>query len=143
MLCFTYLPTCLVLVSSHQTEQRHHRYCTCENRRRSFLVTGGSSHRGGTRLAKFVGQDRLKPFCSTELLHGTSNPILFRSGGTTAFGFEATMLADICNGCIEIVVTRRFQTDPLPAVSDTKPLSRQSFQTTVSPSYARFGTSCF
>jgi hypothetical protein len=66
------------------------------------MVKGGSSHKGGTRLAKFVGQDRVKPFCREGLVDVTSEPITFVTpSGTLALGFEATILADICDAVLE------------------------------------------
>lgn len=66
------------------------------------MVKGGSSHRGGTRLAKFVGQERLKSFCKEDLIKGTQSPVKFRTTiGKIAFGFDATILPDICFAVLE------------------------------------------
>jgi hypothetical protein len=66
------------------------------------MVKGGSSHKGGTRLAKFVGQDRVKPFAPEGLIDRTSEPVQFlTSTGTPAFGFEATILPDICDAVLD------------------------------------------
>ncbi len=66
------------------------------------MTKGGSSHKGGTRLAKFVGQDRIKPFCREGLVDVTLEPVKFLTrSGTIAFGFEATILADICDAVLE------------------------------------------
>ncbi|WP_165251191.1 P63C domain-containing protein [Paludisphaera soli] len=66
------------------------------------MVKGGSSHKGGTRLAKFVSGERLKPYASKQLLDGTQNPIEFQTpSGKIAFGFEATILTDICDAVLE------------------------------------------
>lgn len=57
---------------------------------------------GGTRLAKFASQDRLKPFVSEELIRRTQEPLRFQTtAGTLAFGFEADILADLCEAVIE------------------------------------------
>ena len=59
------------------------------------MARGGSSH-GGDRLAKFVGGKILKPYDKKDLSAGT-RPFLFRTPrGPVAIGFEATILADIC-----------------------------------------------
>jgi len=72
------------------------------------MAKGGSSHRGGTRLAKFVGQDRIKPFATEELLAGTSSPVKFRTpSGAIALGFEATIIADICSAVISARIALR------------------------------------
>jgi hypothetical protein len=65
------------------------------------MAKGGSSHRGGTRLAKFAAGQVLKPFVSEALMMGTQAPIRFRTPfGQLAFGFEATLLADICDAVL-------------------------------------------
>jgi hypothetical protein len=66
------------------------------------MKKGGSSHRGGTRLAKFASQDRLKDFVTQELIARTQEPIKFlTTGGTLAFGFDADILADLCEAVLE------------------------------------------
>jgi hypothetical protein len=65
------------------------------------MSKGGSSHKGGTRLAKFASGERIKPFAASHLLEGTQEPIKFRTpGGTLAFGFEATILAELCEAVL-------------------------------------------
>ena len=62
---------------------------------------GGSSEGGGDRLAKFTAQDRLKEFVSKQLLEVTGGPIKFRTPrGQIAYGYEATVLADICEAVL-------------------------------------------
>ena len=62
---------------------------------------GGSSEGGGDRLAKFTAQDRLKEFVSKQLLELTGEPIKFRTPrGQIAYGYEATVLADICEAVL-------------------------------------------
>jgi hypothetical protein len=57
---------------------------------------GGSYSTGGDRLAKFATQGRLSAFVSNELIERTANPIRFRAPGGLAYGYEATILADLC-----------------------------------------------
>jgi hypothetical protein len=65
-------------------------------------MSRGGSSRGGDRIAKFAGQDRLKPFAPNSLTTGTLSPIEFRTPqGTRALGYEATVLADICDAVLE------------------------------------------
>ena len=53
-------------------------------------------------MVKFVTQDRLKPFASERLKPGTLNPIEFRTpDGRRLLGYEATLLADICDAVLE------------------------------------------
>lgn len=62
---------------------------------------GGSYSVGGDRLAKFTAQGRLKPYVSNELLERTVRPIKFRTpAGGLAYGYEATVLADICEAVL-------------------------------------------
>jgi hypothetical protein len=65
------------------------------------MKKGGSSHSGGTRLAKFAGGKGISQFVSNELLTKTQAPIKFRTPtGGLAFGFEATILADLCDAVL-------------------------------------------
>jgi len=66
------------------------------------LSEGSSWQAGGNRLAKFVRGRRLSPFVSEELLRMTEDPIRFRAprGGSPGYGFEATVLADICEAIL-------------------------------------------
>jgi hypothetical protein len=62
---------------------------------------GGSYSKGGDRLAKFAAQGRLKPFVSNELIERTAKPIRFRTtSGNLANGYEATVLADLCEAVL-------------------------------------------
>jgi hypothetical protein len=62
---------------------------------------GGSYSVGGDRLAKFAAQGRLKPYVSNELIERTANPIRFRTpSGSLAYGYEATVLADLCEAVL-------------------------------------------
>ena len=66
------------------------------------MKKGGSSHKGGTRLAKFAAGKGMLPFVSKDLVEKTQAPILFRTpAGSIAFGFEATILADLCDALLE------------------------------------------
>lgn len=63
---------------------------------------GGSGGRGGDRLAKFVEGDRIKPFIKQAILDRTGSPILFKTtSGNLAHGYEATLLADLCDAVLE------------------------------------------
>ena len=66
------------------------------------MSRGGSSRGGGDRLAYFVGQKTLSPFVSKELEAVTKEPLIFRTDkGATAYGYDATVLADICEAILE------------------------------------------
>lgn len=65
------------------------------------MSRGGSSRGGGDRLAHFVAQKALFPFVSNELMQVTRRPLLFRTErGVLAYGYEATVLADICEAVL-------------------------------------------
>jgi hypothetical protein len=62
---------------------------------------GGTGGQGGDRLAKFATGKGLNPFITQELQDRTAHPILFRTmGGSLAYGYEATVLADICEAVL-------------------------------------------
>ena len=52
-------------------------------------------------MAKFATQGRLSGFASNELIERTANPIRFRTPtGGLAYGYEATILADLCDAIL-------------------------------------------
>jgi len=59
----------------------------------------GSRAGGADRLTSFLQGKALSPFVSNELLALIANPIKFRhsGGGRLAFGYPATILADLCD----------------------------------------------
>lgn len=62
---------------------------------------GGSYSTGGDRLAKFAKQGRLSAFVSDDLIERTADPIRFRTTkGSMAYGYEATVLADLCEAVL-------------------------------------------
>jgi len=66
------------------------------------MARGGSSRGGGDRLAQFVAQKTLEPFINKNLIEVTENPIKFRTTrGQLAYGYEATILADICDAILD------------------------------------------
>src|SRR5947209_1876426 len=65
------------------------------------MSRGSSGGTGGDRLAKFVAGDRLKPYLKANLIEVTQNPIKFTTpAGSLAYGYEATVLADICDAVL-------------------------------------------
>ncbi len=66
------------------------------------MSQGTAGRGGGDRIAKFVGTKALTPFVSNELADVIKNPIIFQTtGGSRAYGYEATVLADICDAVLE------------------------------------------
>lgn len=65
------------------------------------MARGSSGGKGGDRLAKFVAGERLKNFVSEQLRDVTGDPIKFSTpDGMLAYGYEATVLADICEAVL-------------------------------------------
>jgi hypothetical protein len=65
------------------------------------MARGSSGGKGGDRLAKFVAGDRLKDFVTEQLRAVTENPVKFRTPkGNLAYGYEATVLVDICDAVL-------------------------------------------
>lgn len=62
----------------------------------------GMSTTATERLLNFVGGDRIKPFINNEILALIEKPLKFRhrTGGGVAFGYPATILADICDAIL-------------------------------------------
>lgn len=72
---------------------------------------GSGGKPGPDRLAKFTAGKGLNPYVSAELLDRTANPIKFRApNGKIAYGYEATVLADICDAVLEARAAGKLQT---------------------------------
>jgi hypothetical protein len=66
------------------------------------MKRGSNPNLGSDRLANFAVGKSIKPFISEALARAIKTPIKFRSnaGGSIAFGYEATALADICEAVL-------------------------------------------
>lgn len=66
-------------------------------------MSQGTAGRGeGDRLAKFVSGKAISPYINKDLDDMIRNPIKFKTPtGSTAYGYEATILADICDAVLE------------------------------------------
>jgi hypothetical protein len=64
------------------------------------MKQGTATRGGGDRLSKFVATKALSRFVSPELAKMITHPILFQVGGSTAYGYEATILADLCEAVL-------------------------------------------
>jgi P63C domain len=62
-----------------------------------------SSGAGADRLSLFLSTKSVSPFVSEDLALRTKNPIKIRlpGSGTTAYAYEATILADVCDAVLE------------------------------------------
>lgn len=66
------------------------------------MSQGTAGRGGGDRLAKFVATKALNPFVSNELAEVIKSPIIFQTpNGGRAYGYEATVLADLCDAVLE------------------------------------------
>ncbi len=66
------------------------------------MSQGTAGRGGGDRLAKFVATKSLINFVSNELSAVINSPIIFQTpNGSRAYGYEATVLADICDAVLE------------------------------------------
>jgi len=72
------------------------------------LVSGlgmarGSSSGGGDRLSNFFSGKGISPFINNELMAVITSPIKFRTpqGGAVAYGYPATIMADICEAILD------------------------------------------
>ena len=65
-------------------------------------ISQGTAGRGaGDRLSKFASTKSINPFINSELHGLITDPIRFRTtGGNTAYGYEATVLADLCDAVL-------------------------------------------
>ena len=66
-------------------------------------MSQGTAGRGeGDRLAKFISGKAINPYVNDDLYEVIKNPIKFKTpSGSIASGYEATILADICDAVLE------------------------------------------
>lgn len=65
-------------------------------------MSPGSAGKGGDRLANFATGKGLKPFINNDTLGRITSPIKFTTDtGNIAYGYDATVLADICEAVLE------------------------------------------
>jgi len=79
----------------------------------------------GDRLVKFISGKRISPYVSNDLADMIKSPLRFvlPSGGI-AYGYEATILADICAAVIEAADEDKLQRQQLHIAKKCKILSR-------------------
>lgn len=65
------------------------------------MARGGAMVKGMNRLELFVSRDRIKPFVSDDLNERIKNPIRFRTGRSTAYGFSSDTLIDVAEAVIQ------------------------------------------
>ncbi|MEO8098305.1 MAG: P63C domain-containing protein [Acidobacteriota bacterium] len=62
---------------------------------------GTATKGGGDRIANFANTNAIKPFVSKELSHVIMEPIRFKYQGMSAYGYEATILPDLCEAVLQ------------------------------------------
>ena len=66
------------------------------------IAQGTAGRGGGNRLSKFVCGKNIKAFLSDEFIDKINHPIKFRTTrGSLAYGYEATILADLCEAVLK------------------------------------------
>lgn len=72
------------------------------SQRGMYSGLGWSGSAGGERLLNFIGGDRIKPYINNDILPTIETPIKFKhpGGGGIAYGYPATILADICDAIL-------------------------------------------
>jgi hypothetical protein len=89
------------------------------------MARGGSMIAGMNRLELFVSRKGVNPYISNELVERISNPIPFVTPeGIRAIGFEATLLADICEGVLKAREAGALQTQQLGIAAKCEVLVR-------------------
>ena len=66
------------------------------------MIAGLGMARGGDRISTFVASKAIKPFISSHVTAAINSPIEFQppGGGRTAYGYPATILADVCEAVL-------------------------------------------
>lgn len=66
------------------------------------MSQGTAGRGGGDRLAKFINSKSINPFVPSGLVDVITEPIRFRTAnGADAYGYEATVLADLCDAVLD------------------------------------------
>jgi len=79
------------------------------------MSIGSASGRQGDRLYQFATGNNVFPFVSSDMLNRMSKPVRFQapSGGTPATGYEATILADLCDAVLAARAAGALRSDQL------------------------------
>jgi hypothetical protein len=64
------------------------------------MSAGTATKGGGDRLTNFATTKSIKPFVSDTLMEMIKNPVRFRGHGSLSYGYEATILAEICDAIL-------------------------------------------
>jgi hypothetical protein len=64
------------------------------------MSAGTATKGGGDRLTNFATTKSINPFVSSEVMEMIKNPVRFRGHGSLSYGYEATILAEICDAIL-------------------------------------------
>ena len=64
------------------------------------MSAGTATKGGGDRLTNFATTKSINPFVSSQLMEMIKNPVRFRGHGSLSYGYEATILAEICDAVL-------------------------------------------
>lgn len=65
------------------------------------MSPGTATKGGGDRIANFASTKAISPFVSNNLKEMITKPIRFRAHGTMAYGYEATILPELCDAILD------------------------------------------
>src|SRR5271165_3033851 len=65
------------------------------------MSQGTATKGGGDRIANFVNTKAISPFASKILREMITEPIKFRAQGSLAYGYEATILPELCDAILD------------------------------------------
>ncbi len=65
------------------------------------MSPGTATKGGGDRIANFVNTKSINPHASKDLRDMITSPIKFRAQGSMAYGYDATILPEICDAVLE------------------------------------------
>lgn len=65
------------------------------------MSQGTATKGGGDRIANFVNTKAISPFASSILRQMITEPLKFRAQGSSAYGYEATILPELCDAILE------------------------------------------
>ncbi len=71
------------------------------------MSPGTATKGGGDRVSNFMGTQSIKPFVSETLREMIINPIRFKAHGTWAYGYEATILPEICDAVLSARASKK------------------------------------
>lgn len=65
------------------------------------MSPGTATKGGGDRIANFANTKAISPFVSSNLMEMITKPLRFRAHGTMAYGYEATILPELCDAILD------------------------------------------